>query len=559
VGRPPAAYATSSDTGPVRSANEDAVLVLPLRPQSAGRDASALAAVVADGMGGHAAGDVASSLAVRAFVGAVGASLSAAGDHFDPAAAIEEGFSQANAQVLRAGRSSSDRRGMGTTLTGAVIHRGRLYVGHVGDSRAYLVRAGRARALTRDHNLAHEKMRRGLISPQEVALSGERNRLTRAVGVRPSVVPDIVVEQVVEGDVLLLSTDGLHNAVSDREIAQAVAIGPDPRAACARLVALARQRDGSDNATVACIPLGTTRSGRRAAPRGVAALAVALSLALLLVGAVLLVGRPTRPPPASANPRPPALRLKLRVHEGRARAELSGSQADQTSLLIEGQPVEPGREVDLPARVGSLRRQELVFELYLTLGGGASWVLDRRDGEKPKALGVSFDGRPLDRGGEHTPPGRTEGSIRKFPEESIRFFIPGEGEEDIPVEIRLPDSAPTGVSEGARPPDPGGAERRPPTRRESVTEQPRARRAPGVSRGEAPGSGARGEATPAAAPPESRGETTASPRQAAPEQPEPATADVAPEPPMGEGAEDGLDPSDEESRAGHADRWWRRG
>jgi serine/threonine protein phosphatase PrpC len=140
---------------------------------------------------------------------------------------------------------------MGTTLTAVVLRGSEVFLAHVGDSRAYLVRAGAAVVLTADHSLVAQLVRAGLLTPAEARVDPRRNMVTRSVGVAPEVEADVV--QVEEpprtGDTLLLTTDGLHGLLSDEEIGT-VASDPDLDAVCGRLVALARQRGGPDNITV---------------------------------------------------------------------------------------------------------------------------------------------------------------------------------------------------------------------------------------------------------------------------------------------------------------------
>lgn len=226
-----------TDVGRVRRANEDAYWVSP--PWFA----------VADGMGGHAAGEVASELAIES-VRQILQSSTGAAEELIPAA-----VRHANATVWHRSRSEPALKGMGTTLTLLKLESGRCVIGHVGDSRCYLFRGKTLRQLTDDHSVVAELVRTGTLSANEALEHPQRNLLTRALGVGPDVKPDILIEEVQPGDKLVLCTDGLTSMLSDDELCEIVSSSLPPDTLASRLVHRANERGGSDNITVVIIQL----------------------------------------------------------------------------------------------------------------------------------------------------------------------------------------------------------------------------------------------------------------------------------------------------------------
>lgn len=195
--------------------------------------------VVCDGMGGHAAGEVASRLAVETII----ASYYDNSDE-DRATVMESAFERANARVHSEGRGS-----MGTTGVAALLHHDALHIANVGDSRAYLVRDGRIRQLSRDHSLVGDQMAAGLITAEQARSLNYRNVITRALGYQPEVTVDMFRWPLQVGDIVVLSSDGLHTLVTDEEIAQ-IALEEPSGNAVEKLVDLANERGGTDNITV---------------------------------------------------------------------------------------------------------------------------------------------------------------------------------------------------------------------------------------------------------------------------------------------------------------------
>lgn len=200
--------------------------------------------IVADGMGGHVAGEVASKLAVDMVEQVVGSS----GDG-EPALVLSQAFDQANQKICQAASEDPDYAGMGTTLTVLWALEDRLFVAHVGDSRAYLVRDGVITPLTRDHSLVGELLREGGLTEEEAMVHPQRNILTRALGCDVQVKVDISDLQMEKGDKFFLCTDGLSNLVSSEEMADVINDNKNLKKALEILLNLSLERGGFDNIT----------------------------------------------------------------------------------------------------------------------------------------------------------------------------------------------------------------------------------------------------------------------------------------------------------------------
>jgi serine/threonine protein phosphatase PrpC len=235
----------ATDIGLKRSRNEDHFATwVPSSPSDVDRRGIVL--VLADGMGGSQAGEVASRMAVDAVL----ESLRDGGDG-EPEVVLRDAMESANHAVWAESREHPERRGMGTTLTTAVLRGPALYLGHVGDSRAWLLRRGALRQLTRDHSLVAQLVEDNHITPEQAKVDPRRNVVTRSIGVGHHVEVDVArcPEPLEPGDVVMLSSDGLHGLVPEDEIAAAASL-PDLGQACDRLIELARDRGGHDNITV---------------------------------------------------------------------------------------------------------------------------------------------------------------------------------------------------------------------------------------------------------------------------------------------------------------------
>lgn len=228
----------SSHIGLVRKTNEDNSLVC--------EELRLLA--VADGMGGHRAGEVASRLAldnIEAFIRQNSNDIAA-----DPAGVLKKALEAANQEIFHQAQQDTDYYGMGTTITAVLLAKDKMYLAHVGDSRAYLIHDGEIRLVTDDHSLVNELIKNGGITVAEASRHPHRNVLTRAIGSTAVVDIDIYEEGINRGDILMLCTDGLSNLLSPDEMRETVVAAESPEAGAARLTEQALARGGPDNITV---------------------------------------------------------------------------------------------------------------------------------------------------------------------------------------------------------------------------------------------------------------------------------------------------------------------
>ena len=235
--------AAVTDPGRVREQNEDYVAA----------DRAARYAVLADGMGGHKAGEVASRMATDLVIAGITAAAERNGalDRVRAEDFVASQVAAANTGVYEAARSERRYDGMGTTLIVVLWHPAGVTWAHVGDSRLYLLRRGELRQLTRDHSIVQEQLERGAISREQARHSVNRNVLTRAVGIDPDVEADVQSSTVEPGDVYLLCSDGLTDMVVDDEIESTLTdCGSQIRVAAKRLVDQANARGGLDNISV---------------------------------------------------------------------------------------------------------------------------------------------------------------------------------------------------------------------------------------------------------------------------------------------------------------------
>lgn len=228
-------WSQRTDVGLVRLNNEDSLLVVP---------GLALMAV-ADGMGGHQAGEVASRVALEV----VADELSKSSPAHSPGEVLRQAVQQANRTIITMAEKNSELKGMGTTITACLLAGKLLWVAQVGDSRAYLLTGKQMVQLTEDHSLVQELYRQGGITRAEMATHPRRNVLTRALGNQPVVEVDIFSREVAAGDRIILATDGLTGLLDDHEIAQ-ISVHNDIDAVVDELVREALNRGGHDNITV---------------------------------------------------------------------------------------------------------------------------------------------------------------------------------------------------------------------------------------------------------------------------------------------------------------------
>jgi len=229
--------AARTDVGVVRSGNEDSFAMLADRGIF----------IVADGMGGHAAGEVASEMAVRIIAQELGSLRG-----LDPAQAgarMRDAIRAANAAIYERTVHEHDKRGMGTTATAMVLMPGRYLVGQVGDSRAYLLRDGLLAQLTKDHSYVQEQVDAGLLTPDEARVHPYSNVITRCVGAATDVEVDLFAGELREGDVVLLASDGLTGMLEDEHLQRILETEGGPEWWVDRLVDEANRRGGLDNIT----------------------------------------------------------------------------------------------------------------------------------------------------------------------------------------------------------------------------------------------------------------------------------------------------------------------
>jgi len=229
-----------TNIGLVRKANEDKYLA----------DKNRGLFIVADGMGGHEAGEIASSLAIKTLDELLTEDeiLQKGGE------GLRQAVKSANTIIYNEAKINSRCTGMGTTVTAAMFTDIHLYIAHIGDSRAYLIRDESIKLLTKDHSLVGELVRQGELTEKEAINHPHRNVLTRALGTEPEVEIDLMEVNTKPGDLLLLCTDGLYNLVQNDEILQAVLNnGDDLRKTVDQLVKLSLNRGGLDNITVVLV------------------------------------------------------------------------------------------------------------------------------------------------------------------------------------------------------------------------------------------------------------------------------------------------------------------
>lgn len=240
-----------TDVGRKRQHNEDAMLV----------EASLGLYIVADGMGGHAAGEIASAKSAEVVKQVVGQNVNVLKElGRDPtqqnrtaaAALVESAIQKACSEIYKLAASDTTKRGMGTTFVCLAVGGNKGVIGHVGDSRVYLVRQGQCHRLTEDHTLVAAQLKAGTITREQAATSQYRNVITRAVGIQESVQVDTLIVDIVPGDTFILCSDGLHGYLQDDEVAPlaaAVAAKELPK----KFIDLANERGGKDNITAVIV------------------------------------------------------------------------------------------------------------------------------------------------------------------------------------------------------------------------------------------------------------------------------------------------------------------
>jgi protein phosphatase len=453
-----ATWGQSSDVGRVRELNEDYSIVQAIARIDTRGGGTSLFAVVADGMGGHSAGEVASQLAVETLVGSLRAGLSegsmVAEELLD---AIKDGFGAANQAVYERSQQNPDHAGMGTTLTAALLADGLLVAGHVGDSRLYLVRRGRVQKLTRDQSC------------------GPRV-LTEAIGIEPEARGQFLVRALRRSDALLLATDGAYASLTGDDLLHAVETNASPQAVCDDLVARARVRDGADNLTVVCLaPDGV--GGTRKTPRGRVLLKWALGLVLVLIAMVALqivrssrYYEPERTPasgrPSNAGTSVLPIDVELRLtggqvvaaYEGAAPLWVAVSQVGPHRVMPRRQAGQSGKatvEFALPSGRRSGLDQRVTLRVELDAAGKARWTFGRYPNptldELPKPLRHLWldDERVFLDPYQRVPATKAcpeEGELWRathgWPVGTVRLNLAGNGQKGLPVQLAFGQERP---------------------------------------------------------------------------------------------------------------------
>jgi protein phosphatase len=237
-------FAGKSDKGLLRSHNEDAFCLI------GGGDGAPLLLAVADGIGGHLAGDIASQTAISVIHDNLASNPLDASDKNVINARLIELNRAANEAVYRKSLTEPECVGMGTTLIIAVISEGNLAVSHIGDSCAYYMRDDELHKITTDHTYVEELIRIGSLTRDEAARHPKRNVITKAIGCMGRIEADLYWVELHDGDRIVLCTDGLSKMLTDYEIAEAVTAADDPDAICGTLITKSNHRGGLDNITV---------------------------------------------------------------------------------------------------------------------------------------------------------------------------------------------------------------------------------------------------------------------------------------------------------------------
>lgn len=239
-------FYSQTDTGRVRSNNEDTIAL----------DESCALAVLADGMGGYAAGEVASGMACEFIKTELGRWLSEAASNAsdtDVKRAMDICVDNANRAIFSAANSNPTYAGMGTTLVLGVFRSGRLLMGHIGDSRGYRWRGGQFQQITKDHSLLQEQIDAGMLTPEQALFSANKNLVTRALGVEDLALLETHQHEVQSGDVYLMCSDGLSDMLRDQQMADIIAAHTSLPDMGEALVAAANEAGGRDNIAVVLV------------------------------------------------------------------------------------------------------------------------------------------------------------------------------------------------------------------------------------------------------------------------------------------------------------------
>jgi serine/threonine protein phosphatase PrpC len=245
---------SDTDIGTVRDHNEDNHLALGDKQCPPGIDSLL---VVADGMGGHAAGEVASQMTVDGIKEILNTGMIPKGNEYG--VFLTQMVQKVNSDVFSAGQKP-EHRGMGTTCTLASIRGNKVFLAHVGDSRAYLLRKNQLHQITTDHSWVEESVQQGILTREQARVHPSRNVITRAIGLGNPVQVDASTMNIASGDLLLLCSDGLNSMIDDAEI-QAITANNPIETICDLLIAAANKSGGHDNTTVIAVQVGKRKIG----------------------------------------------------------------------------------------------------------------------------------------------------------------------------------------------------------------------------------------------------------------------------------------------------------
>lgn len=244
-------FAGRTDIGLVRAHNEDSLLV----------PSEMAMTVVSDGMGGHAAGDVASRITVETLDAFYRATAKASPPSWPirlPMLDVERarmatGIKLANAKIFETASADSAKKGMGCTVVAAFFSQGRFYVGHVGDSRVYRIREQRIQMITEDHSLENDFMRMREMTAEEMGDFPQKNVVVRALGLAEQVAVDVIIDEYRTGDLFLLCSDGLSGMLTDPEMLEIIMSKESLDSGCSQLIRAANDNGGNDNITAALV------------------------------------------------------------------------------------------------------------------------------------------------------------------------------------------------------------------------------------------------------------------------------------------------------------------
>jgi len=238
----------NSHKGKIRDINEDYYSLVQ------NESGEIVAFVIADGMGGHNSGEVASKMAVESVAGKLLPVTAMPDDESMISDTLVNIIQMANKEIYEFGQNSIDNFGMGTTLIAAIPKDGKMHIGHVGDSRAYRIRDNEIHRITTDHSYIEELLKNGTINNEEAKLHPKKNLITRALG-SVELEVDYYISEIKSGDNFVFCTDGLTNMVDDEEIKNICLNTSDSQQACDKLVELANSNGGEDNITVIVVKI----------------------------------------------------------------------------------------------------------------------------------------------------------------------------------------------------------------------------------------------------------------------------------------------------------------